>query len=252
MRLIVPADYFRPTQPDEGYAAEASAFATLGWAVSTLGEDGRLRPAPSPDEVALYRGWMLDEAGYAALEGAVHGAGARLLTSCAAYLGAHHLPNWVPVLADLTPETVCFTDLEGAEDRLRALGWSRFFVKDYVKSLKTGSGSLIERPEQIGALLTEMAHFRGQIEGGLCVRRFEAFVPGSERRFFVVRGRAASADGSPVPGPVQTCAARLALPFFSVDVARREDGPLRVVEIGDGQVSDLVGWSVAAFVALWA
>jgi hypothetical protein len=39
--------------------------------------------------------------------------------------------------------------------------------------------------------------------------------------------------------------------FFSVDVARRADGRLRVVEVGDGQVSDLVGWSAEAFAAMW-
>jgi hypothetical protein len=37
-----------------------------------------------------------------------------------------------------------------------------------------------------------------------------------------------------------------------VDVARREDGVERVVEIGDGQVSDLVGWSVEQFVEIWS
>jgi hypothetical protein len=252
MRLIVPADYFQPTRPDAQYADEAAAFAALGWSVSTLDDGGQLHPVPNPGDTALYRGWMLNAAGYNALEAAVQAAGGDLLTSSAQYLGAHHLPNWAPLLADLTPETVCFSDLETAEARLRALGWDRFFVKDYVKSLKTGSGSLIEQPKQIAALMDEMAHFRGQIEGGLCVRRFEAFVPDTERRYFVVRGRTASADSTAVPGPVQACAERLALPFFSVDVAMREDGALRVVEVGDGQVSDLVGWDVARFVDLWA
>ena len=42
-----------------------------------------------------------------------------------------------------------------------------------------------------------------------------------------------------------------AVPFFSVDVATRADGILRVVEIGDGQVSDLVGWESARFAELW-
>lgn len=251
MRLIVPADYFSPTQPDAQYAGEAAAFAALGWSVSTLDEDGRLRPAAEAGDTALYRGWMLDAAGYAALEAAVRATGAELLTSAAQYLGAHHLPNWLPLLADLTPETICFTELDTAETRLRALGWDRFFMKDHVKSLKTGGGSLIERPEQIRTLLAEMAHFRGQIEGGLCVRRFEVFMPSTERRYFVVGGQPASADGSSVPEIVWTCAGRLALPFFSVDVAMRKDGALRIVEVGDGQVSDLVGWNVEQFVALW-
>jgi hypothetical protein len=38
-------------------------------------------------------------------------------------------------------------------------------------------------------------------------------------------------------------------PFFSVDVAVREDGVLRVVEIGTA--SDLVGWEADRFAALW-
>jgi hypothetical protein len=44
------------------------------------------------------------------------------------------------------------------------------------------------------------------------------------------------------------CAEAIASPFFSVDVARRSDGVERIIEIGDGQVSDLVGWSVERFV----
>jgi hypothetical protein len=36
-----------------------------------------------------------------------------------------------------------------------------------------------------------------------------------------------------------------------VDVARQVDGVNRIVEIGDGQVSDLVGCSVERFVEIW-
>lgn len=36
-----------------------------------------------------------------------------------------------------------------------------------------------------------------------------------------------------------------------VDVALREDGVERIVEIGDGQVSDLVGWSPERFAEMW-
>lgn len=83
MRLIVPADYFSPARPDAQYADEAAAFAALGWAVSTLDEAGRLRPGPESGDTALYRGWMLDTAGYTALEAAVRATGAGLLTSAA-------------------------------------------------------------------------------------------------------------------------------------------------------------------------
>jgi hypothetical protein len=73
-------------------------------------------------------------------------------------------------------------------------------------------------------------------------------VPESERRYFVLNG-VGYAGGA--PDVVRACAERVCSSFFSVDVARRRDGALRVVEIGDGQVSDLVGWSAAAFASLW-
>jgi hypothetical protein len=59
-------------------------------------------------------------------------------------------------------------------------------------------------------------------------------------------------QGAAIPEPVVFCADAIPSPFFSVDVARREDGVERVVEIGDGQVSDLVGWSVEQFVEIWS
>ena len=64
--------------------------------------------------------------------------------------------------------------------------------------------------------------------------------------------KAFTPDAEPVPDLVQQVASRIPSPFFSVDVARRDDGVLRVVEVGDGQVSDLVGWSAAAFAGMWA
>ncbi len=138
------------------------------------------------------------------------------------------------------------------EAGLRNLGWNRFFIKDFVKSLKTGSGSLIERPEQIDLLMQEMQQFRGKIEGGICARQFEEFKPETEQRYFVLDGLAASFDGAPPPQIAQDCAGRIPSRFFSVDVVERADGVLRVVEIGDGQVSDLVGWSVPRFAELWS
>ena len=53
------------------------------------------------------------------------------------------------------------------------------------------------------------------------------------------------------PEIVQECAKRISSPFFSVDAVDRSDGVQRIVEIGDGQVSDLVGWTADRFVELW-
>ena len=135
---------------------------------------------------------------------------------------------------------------------LRALDWGAYFLKDYVKSLKTIRGAVVRDPSEAPALISEMREYRGEIEGGICVRRVEEFIPESEIRYFVLRGVAYTVlDGVPIPGIVHQCAKRVPSKFFSVDVARRRDGALRIVEIGDGQVSDIVGWSLRAFVAMW-
>jgi hypothetical protein len=98
-----------------------------------------------------------------------------------------------------------------------------------------------------------MQKFRGTIEGGICVRRVEEFVPESEQRYFVIRGKAFAASlGEEIPNIVEECALRIQSKFFSVDAIDREDGVKRIVEIGDGQVSDLVGWSAERFAQLWA
>jgi hypothetical protein len=68
----------------------------------------------------------------------------------------------------------------------------------------------------------------------------------------VLHGRPFAGDGGAVPDVVTRVAGRIPSPFFSVDVIRRSDGVPRVVEVGDGQVSDLVGWSADAFAAMWA
>jgi len=47
-------------------------------------------------------------------------------------------------------------------------------------------------------------------------------------------------------------AQRVASPFFSVDVAERRDGILRVIEIGDGQVSDRKHWPAERFMRMLA
>jgi hypothetical protein len=97
-----------------------------------------------------------------------------------------------------------------------------------------------------------MKKFRGEIEGGYAIRRVEPFRRESERRYFVLNGLPWSSDGSAAPDIVHEVAKRLlGRPFFSVDVIQREDGPLRIVEVGDGQVSDLVGWEPSTFAAMW-
>jgi hypothetical protein len=242
--------------PEDFFEEQAVALAAAGFSYSLLGS-GVLRRRKGLDGIpsaatVIYRGWMLNAEEYGRLASAVEEAGGTPFTSPPEYLAAHHLPNWYSLIPDLTPETRVYHADADLGRELAALGWDGFFVKDYVKSLKTAAGSLIRDPSQIERVVAEMREYRGEIEGGICVRRVEDFLVETERRYFVMQGRAYAAEpADPIPGVVAACAERIPSPFFSVDVVRRRDGAERVVEVGDGQVSDLVGWSAEAFAGAW-
>lgn len=259
MRFLFPSDYFNPKKVDEAYLEQVDCLRNVGFEASVISLEvlasgsAKIFPIPEPGETLVYRGWMLTPNDYCSLVNAVRNAGADVLTSQDEYLATHYLPNWYPLIRDLTPETRFFLIEDDLERELRGLGWSRFFIKDYVKSLKTSVGAIIDEPSAIKTVVAEMQKFRGNIEGGLCVRQVEDFVAETERRYFVAYSKPfAASPNEEVPEIVEECAKRINSQFFSVDVVERTDGCKRVVEIGDGQVSDLVGWTAERFATVWA
>ncbi len=254
--FLFPTHPLKATAVEEMFADQLSAVRESGYSASLCSDsviqEGKPLRNVRAGATLVYRGWMMNATEYGRLTEAIRAASATPLTSPTEYLAAHHLPNWYPLIAEFTPETHVFASDADWESEMRSLGWAAFFIKDYVKSLKTSRGSIVRDPSEIGAVVEEMERFRGEIEGGLCVRRVEAFVTESERRYFVLDGKAFSPDDQPIPDLVQQVASRIPSPFFSVDIIQREDGALRVVEVGDGQVSDLVGWTADAFVRMWA
>jgi ATP-grasp domain, R2K clade family 3 len=257
MYLLYPSSPSRRNRPDEQFAAEVEAMRAVGFEISLFSledfQTGTFDPFPPlpPSSAVLYRGWMLSGSEYRAFASAITHAGAEPVVDLESYLASHHLPNWYATLADLTPETRIYPPDCDLTAELRGLGWSSFFIKDYVKSLKTSGGSHISTPEQAARLIEEMRRFRGTIEGGFCVRRVEDFKSETERRYFVLDGVAYAETGE-VPAIVIEWVKRLRSRFYSVDVVQRMDGKLRVVEIGDGQVSDLVGWTPDRFASILA
>jgi ATP-grasp domain, R2K clade family 3 len=255
VHFLYPSDPLKTRQPDEFYAAEFAAILDAGFGVSVFSledfQDGSFRAFPSlPSGVTvIYRGWMLSPDSYGNLVRTIVDSGSEPLTDTTAYLSTHHLPNWYPLLGEFTPETRVFPSDADLAAELHSLEWPEYFIKDYVKSLKTSIGSRISTREQAATVVDEMRRFRGSIEGGFCVRRVENFLPQTERRYFIINSVPHSEDGH-IPSIVSECAHRLRSRFFSVDIIQRADGASRIVEVGDGQVSDLVGWSPSRFAAM--
>jgi len=253
--FVFPSDVLEPRSVDSDFAGQREAFSGAGFSTSLIGDavfSGSMRPRLPAGAVVVYRGWMITPVEYERFASAVSDAGARVFVSPAAYQLAHYLPCWYEQLREFTPETHVYDADADIVPALTELAWPAFFIKDYVKSLKTSPGPIITAPEEAPFLLSQMRTYRGTIEGGICVRRVETFVPNSELRFFVLGGRAFGAQSSSdIPAPVAIAARRIQSPFFSIDVALSESGDYRIVELGDGQVSDLVGWSTEEFVRIW-
>ncbi|WP_163831080.1 ATP-grasp domain-containing protein [Spartinivicinus ruber] len=237
------------------YQAQAEAFDNEGIQCSTINLDqlspsSRITPAVSND--VIYRGWMLNEQEYQNLWASVINSGGKLVTDTDSYLALHYLPNWYELISDLTPETIILPKDCNLELELKNIGWESYFIKDYVKSLKTSIGSIITEPAQAVTVIHEMQKYRGKIEGGFCIRKIENFLPDTEVRYFVLDSKAFAPEANkPIPEIVIECASRITSRFFSIDLIKTKEGKERIVEVGDGQVSDIVGWEPGRFAQIF-
>ncbi|WP_306212110.1 ATP-grasp domain-containing protein [Actinoplanes sp. RD1] len=264
MMLLVPGDPLRPRRPDEHFAAEAAAAREAGLTVAVIDHDALAgggdaaaavaRVPAGPD--AVYRGWMLRSSQYAAFAAALADRGVTLRTSPEQYRRAHELPGWYEALAEWTPDTAWTSgdDPASFEQACAALGAGAAVLRDFSKSLKHHWAEAAFVPDvtdlsTAGKVARRFRELRAEdFTGGFVVRRFEAFT-GAEARTWWVGGECALItahpdtpgelpDGVDLPAGLARAVAGLGLPFVTADLVRREDGRWRLVELGDGQVSD--------------
>ncbi|MEQ1774043.1 MAG: ATP-grasp domain-containing protein [Burkholderiales bacterium] len=257
MRLLYPCDPFEKKKPDEAYDEEFNVARQAGLSCSLYSAEdldlGDFKPRPSlmEGEEVVYRGWMLTLDGYAGLQSAIEAKGGRMLTPMEQYRHCHHLPEWYPLCEDVTPKTVFLPKDADFVSALSSLGWPAYFVKDYVKSLTTSRGSVAKTVQEVPEIVSLIEKYRGQIEGGICIRQFEDLKVASEERYFVFKKKSFARDDI-VPEVVDRIAARIDSPFFSVDIVLAADGTPRLIELGDGQVSDRKKWPAGRFVSIFS
>jgi hypothetical protein len=262
--MLVPGDVLRPRRPDEHFAAEAAAARDAGWTVALVDHDALAAGGDADAAVArvpagagaVYRGWMLGAGQYAAMAEALARRDVTLRTAASQYRRAHELPGWCAELAGWTPDTAWTSgDDRTAFDRARAeLGGGPAVLRDWTKSMKHYWDEAVYVPELADAagawrVASRLRELRGdEFTGGFVLRRFEKFT-GAEVRTWWVRGECRLIGAHPdTPDELPPAeldltgltpvVAGLGLPFVTVDLARRADGAWRVIEAGDGQVSD--------------
>ncbi|MBL1290332.1 ATP-grasp domain-containing protein [Streptomyces sp. For3] len=264
------SDPLGPRRPDPGFAEEAAAARRAGARAGLIDHDallagdtetavGRVRRDSGP---YWYRGWMIPPDRYADLERALLARGCSLLTGSSAYRTAHELPGWYEAFAQLTPRSVwralsvgeALPDPSVWSDLAGDLGPGPGIVKDFVKSRKHEWHEAcfvpeLSEPERLTGVVGRFLELQGEfLAGGVVLRAYEPFVPGGEARVWWVDGEPVRVTAHPdtpglVPAPaldaVGEAVRTLGCRWVTTDMALREDGVWRVVEVGDGQVSGL-------------
>ncbi|MFI9201346.1 ATP-grasp domain-containing protein [Streptomyces sp. NPDC053048] len=267
--IVFCADPLDPRRADPHFREEARAARALGLPTALLDHDallagdaaGAVARVPRGAGAAWYRGWMVPSERYAGLAEALAARGGSLLTSPDDYRRAHELPGWYGTFASLTPRSVWLPaapgrapDAAALAERTAVLGGGPAVVKDYVKSRKHEWHEACYVPEladrdRLASVVARFVELQEDfLAGGVVVRAFERFTEAGEARVWWVDGRPVLVTAHPDhpelrPEPelsaVAPAVGALGCRFVTTDLARHEDGRWRVVEVGDGQVSDL-------------
>lgn len=207
----------------------------------------------------LYRGWMLSMEEYTGLYEAMLDRGDSLVVHPSEFEAATYMPEYLPAIADHTPESrwIWGINLDEAWEVAQELGPPPWMVKDHVKSAKQHWREAFFIPEGVtrerfNTICENLIDIRGdRLERGLVFRRYvplermNSDIPGekvfNEYRLMFWEGEliahAPYYDIEAEPLDVRRFAFlgdRIDSPFFAADVARTEDGRWVVVEINDG------------------
>lgn len=195
--------------------------------------------------------------------------GLRSIHTEAEYLRATRLPEWYPLLEDLTPESLWFAGAPDREAVASTLGWPIFMKGARQTSRHRRRLSIIEGPEAFERALEAYAadpilSWQDVVCRRLVpLRRVEDPDPGRIPSSFEFRtfwwrgalvgfgrywceGRDYAATASERRGALEVAeeaARRVAVPFLVVDVAQTAAGEWIVIECNDGQESGYAGVS---------
>lgn len=218
--------------------------------------------------LTIYRGWMMKPELYRLFYEKLLEKGIVLINTPEEYERYHLLPGWYHDFKDVTAESVW--EEQGTVQSALALTdglAGAYIVKDYVKSRKHEWYDAcfirdISDRENAERVITNFIERQGDnLVGGVVLRKYESLksigvheksgMPlAEEYRVFVFAGRILIIDGywkadqkvnltDEETGWIENVAKRVKSNFVTIDLARRDDGRLMIMELGDGQVSGL-------------
>ena len=218
--------------------------------------------------LTIYRGWMMSLNMYENFYKLLFERGIQLINTPKEYAKYHLLPGWYKDFESSTPFSI-WSESKNIEDALKLTDGleGAFIIKDYVKSRKHEWYDAcfikdIRDKENTERVINNFINRQGSnLEGGVVLRKFESLksignhkdsgMPISEEyRIFVFKGEILIADNywndsgelnitEDEYTLIESIISKIESSFITIDFARKNDGNLIIMEMGDGQVSGL-------------
>lgn len=262
--VLFPCDFFSINEVDSSYQAEYDAVVSNGnfdiyfYNYDEFIEEGilHLNRRPAEKTPTLLRGWMLSDKRYDKFYHLLKERNIELTTTPEQYAAMHLFPKVYPLISEDTPGLLVYPDGCGIDLAEIKSKFSRFMVKDYVKSEKgTDFPKFFDSSisdEDFYHWITVFKEYRGKLfTGGICIKEFVDLKRyndnTNEWRVFYAGGKVISISRNSgqknskkeVPKALVDKYALLPSPFYTVDFAELADGNWKIIEAGDGQVSGL-------------
>lgn len=262
--ILFPSDFFDIEKVDPDLQKEYDAIVATGkYDVAIFGYDkwfneGNLivKSAPKEETLAIYRGWMMKPEQYDAFYTHLLDKNIRLITEPENYRLMHIFPNIYEAVKEDTAKMEIFPLYASIDVEALKREFSRFMVKDYVKSVKG-----TEFPKYFDQSITQedfdkwmeiFYKYRGELlTGGICIKEYLNLKRygkhTNEYRVFYINHEVATVSrnsGQPnytAEPPIELIEKfrNLESPYYTIDYAELTDGTWRIIEAGDGSVSGL-------------
>lgn len=264
LAVLFPSDYFDKNKVDEDLKKEYEAVLQTGlFDVFLFGYDDwfnqgvlKLNVKADGPIKAVYRGWMMTPDQYSGFESELKKRDIEVVVNSREYRNMHSFPDAYPEVAEDTPPILVFPEGEKVDLQTIKRHFSRFKLKDYVKSVKGNRFPQVFTTdiseEEFSGWLDKFYEYRGDLfTGGICIKEYVDLKrydgKTNEYRVYYVCGEIISIcrnslQMNTTPEPPEKLIRKysnLSSPFYTIDYAEKEDGSWIVVETGDGQVSGL-------------
>lgn len=264
VNVLFPADYFDIKTVDMDYKGEYDIASKMpefqvilyNYDEYVAGGELKLYPKLFDEGKCLYRGWMLKPDKYKEFYNKLEDKGLKLINTPEMYELCHVFPNIYPQVEKFTPKIRVYKSGERINWSEIKTEFKRFFIKDFVKSVKgTNFPQYFDSSysnDDLDIMVEKFIELRGNLyTGGIVVKEYVELAKHegktNEYRAFIMNKEIISISQNSEQSeiinrvPVDLLSKLLNIPsnFYTVDFAELESGDFVLIETGDGQVSGL-------------